>query len=148
MFGFMAERFDKHGPAFRSHILGDPTVFIHGADLTDVWLDDTWIQREGSFPKNIQALFGGRSLPLLDGPTHETRKRIVLAAFKRDAFASYVPKLEAAIEESFARVATGAEVKWLAPSPPSPPAASTSHAERSVLGLARAIAQHQNMNVN
>lgn len=113
MFGFMSERFDKHGSVFRSHILGNPTVFIRGADLTHVWLDDTCIQREGSFPKNIQALFGGRSLPLLDGPTHKTRKRIVLSAFERDAFASYLPKLEAAIEESFTRIATGTEVKWL-----------------------------------
>lgn len=113
MFGFMVERFDKHGSVFRSHILGHPTVFIRGADLTHVWLDDTCIQREGSFPKNIEALFGGRSLPLLDGATHKTRKRIVLSAFARDAFASYLPKLEAAIEESFTRVATGSEVKWL-----------------------------------
>lgn len=113
MFGFMAERFGKHGPVFRSHILGNPTVFIHGKELTDVWLDDTCIQREGSFPKNIQALFGGRSLPLLDGAEHRTRKRLMLSAFHRDAHASYLPKLAAAIEESFSRVATGGEVKWL-----------------------------------
>ena len=36
MFGFMSERFDKHGPVFRSHILGNPTVFITGKDLTEL----------------------------------------------------------------------------------------------------------------
>lgn len=113
MFGFMAERFDKHGSVFKSHILGNPTVFIRGKELTDVWLDDTCVQREGSFPKNIQALFGGQSLPLLDGKVHKTRKRLVLSAFVRDAFESYLPKLETAIEDSFTRVATGQEVKWL-----------------------------------
>jgi cytochrome P450 len=113
MFGFMSERFDKHGPVFRSHILGNSAVFIHGKDITDVWLDDTCVQRETSFPNHMEALFGGRSLPLLDGATHKTRKRLVLSAFKRDAFASYLPKLETAIDDSFARVATGKTVRWL-----------------------------------
>src|SRR4051812_30672822 len=89
MFAFMSERFDKHGPVFRSHILGNPAVFIHGQDVTDAWLDDTCVERENSFPRHMEQLFGGRSLPLLDGTTHKTRKRLVLSAFKRDSFASY-----------------------------------------------------------
>ena len=117
MFGFMAERFDKHGPVFRSHILGNPTVFIMGAALTATWLDEECITREGAFPKNIQQLFGGQSLPLLDPQAHRTRKRLILSAFVRDAYAAYLPKLAAAIEASFARlvahtVADG-EVNWL-----------------------------------
>jgi retinoid hydroxylase len=118
MFGFMRERFAKHGPIFRSHVLGTTTIFITGADLTDVWLDESCIQREGSFPKPVAALFGGRSLPLLDGPEHRIRKRLLLSAFRRDAFASYLPKLESAVTASLARACDvtkkEGDVGWLA----------------------------------
>jgi retinoid hydroxylase len=113
MFGFMRTRFAKHGPVFRSHLLGNPTVFITGAELTETWLDESKIQREGSFPKPVLALFGGQSLPMLDGETHRIRKRIILSAFKRNALASYVPKLDAAVLASLDRACDVGELAWL-----------------------------------
>jgi retinoid hydroxylase len=113
MFRFTRDRFAKHGPVFRSHILGVPSIFLHGAELTDQWLDDNLVKREGSLPKNVEAIFGGRSLPLLDGPEHRTRKRLVLSAFGREAFAAYLPKLEAAVRDSLARATAQAEFAWL-----------------------------------
>lgn len=116
MFGFMRTRFERHGRVFRSHILGSPTVFVTGADLTDVWLDESCVQRAGSFPANVRALFGGESLPLLDGEEHRTRKQLVMTAFKRDAFAEYLPKLEAAVRASLGRAIEAAsdDFSWLA----------------------------------
>jgi len=114
MFGFIRKRTARHGPVFRSNVLGSPTVFISGVDVTDAWLDESLVMREGSFPKNVQALFGGRSLPLLDGATHRTRKSLVMQAFRRDALESYLPKLEAAVTRSLARAAgAGREIRWL-----------------------------------
>jgi cytochrome P450 len=112
-FGFMRTRFEKHGPVFRTHLLGSPMVFITGAELTDTWLDESKIQREGSFPKNVLALFGGQSLPTLDGPTHRIRKRIILSAFKRNALASYVSKLDEAVLASLERAFQARELEWL-----------------------------------
>ena len=59
-------------------------------------------------PANLLALFGGHSdiVPLLDGEAHARRKRSLLAAFSREAVASYMPGLQRRIETLLG--------KWLA----------------------------------
>lgn len=116
MFGFMRKRTAEHGPVFRSNILGKPTIFISGADITDKWLDEELVERAGSFPKPVAEIFGGTSLPLLDGPAHKTRKALVMSAFGLDMLPSYLPKLDSVVADAFARwTRTYAErdVVWL-----------------------------------
>ena len=107
-FAFIHERRARFGDVFRTSILGKPTVFIVGPARTELWLDETKIQREGAMPANLLALFGGdRDIaPLLDGAAHAQRKRILLAAFSADAITSYLPGLQGRIEALLA--------KWLA----------------------------------
>ena len=83
----------RFGDVFRTSILGSPTVFITGPRHVATWLDPTKVQREGAMPPNLLALFGGHRdiVPLLDGETHEQRKRCLLAAFSREAVAGYMP---------------------------------------------------------
>ena len=110
IFGFIRTRTARHGPVFRSNILGTPTAFISGPEVCDQWLDENKIQREGSFPPPIMALFGGAGvLPMLDGEVHHTRKGLVLSAFSREALASYLPGLTRVIEARLARWADGVE---------------------------------------
>src|SRR5689334_14545252 len=90
-FGFVAERVAKYGPVFQTHMLGRHTVVISGPDAVREFIDAGKIERDGSMPPHIQELFGGRSLPLLDGDIHKTRKRIVMATFSREAFTAYLP---------------------------------------------------------
>jgi cytochrome P450 len=61
----------------------------------------------------VQELFGGRSLPLLDGEIHAARKREVLQAFSREALGSYLPLIEKTTEEYFARWAKEGEIGWI-----------------------------------
>lgn len=93
-FGFISSRVKEHGNIFRTSLLGHSTVFLTGPEACSVWLDEDVIQRGGSFPANVEQIFGGKSLPLLDGEAHRARKELVLAAFSRSALASYVPILE------------------------------------------------------
>ena len=114
IFGFIHRRTQQHGPIFRSHILGTPTVFISGPEVCDAWLDESKIQREGAFPAPVQELFGGPGiLPLLDGAAHRARKQIVLSGFSREAIAAYLPALQTLIENSLKRWAALGEVKLL-----------------------------------
>jgi retinoid hydroxylase len=113
MFGFIAARTRRHGRVFRSHILGRPTVFISGAELTDAWLDPELIQRESSFPKTVQELFGGRSLPLLDGAVHRLRKELVMSAFRAPALQRYLPTLDRLVETSLAEWAARGTLELL-----------------------------------
>jgi cytochrome P450 len=62
---------------------------------------------------HIQALFGGRALPVLDGEEHRERKAFVMAAFTRDALTSYLPEMQRRVAAALAGWATGDELRWL-----------------------------------
>jgi len=107
-FAFIHERRARFGDVFRTSILGKPTAFIAGPKRVATWLDATKVEREGAMPANLLALFGGNPdiVPLLDGEAHARRKLILLAAFSREAVASYLPGLQRRIEALL--------VKWIA----------------------------------
>src|SRR5438045_6119959 len=86
-FRFVEERFAAHGRIFRTNVLGRKTVVVAGPEAAARFIDGSVVMREGSMPPHVQELFGGRSLPLLDGADHAARKRTVLGAFTREAMA-------------------------------------------------------------
>src|SRR5262245_39382566 len=92
-FGFIASRVATHGPVFRTHSLGRKAVVIAGPEASGRFIDPV-VQRAGSMPPHVQELFGGHSLPLLDGAQHLTRKAFVLEAFTREAMAFYLPVMQ------------------------------------------------------
>jgi retinoid hydroxylase len=111
IFGFVRTRRAAHGPVFRTHLLGTPTAILAGPAACELWLDDTKIQREGGFPPNLEALFGGKNiLPLLDGETHRTRKALVMKGFGREAIEGYLPTFEALLHQTLGRWAEAGEV--------------------------------------
>lgn len=61
----------------------------------------------------MQELFGGRSLPLLDGEAHAARKRTVLQAFGRDALAAYLPIIQKTTEDYAVRWSKENEIRWV-----------------------------------
>jgi retinoid hydroxylase len=110
MFGFIRARTERHGPVFRSKILGRPTAFISGPEVCEQWLDENKIQRAGSFPPPVQQLFAGPGiLPLMDGAEHRERKELLMAAFGLDALAGYLPGLQRTIESALTRWAADGE---------------------------------------
>jgi cytochrome P450 len=112
-FGFIEERLAKHGRIFRTHVLGRKTIVVAGPEAAGRFIDGSVVLREGSMPPHVQELFGGRSLPLLDGGAHAARKRIVLQAFTHEAMRAYQPLIESAIARAFARWSGAGEIRWL-----------------------------------
>ena len=102
-FEFIDERVARHGPIFRTHLLGKPTVILAGGATAGVFADEQLCLRDGSIPNHVRELFGGRSLGLLDGSEHATRKRQILAAFVPEALPAYVPAMQTLIETTLAR---------------------------------------------
>ncbi len=113
-FAFVASRQAEHGPVFRTHLLGHPAAVIMGPEATRAFIDPERIQREGSMPTNVQELFAGPSLPMLDGGVHRARKQQVLAAFTPEALASYLPAMQAHAEASLAAWAGQGELAGVA----------------------------------
>jgi cytochrome P450 len=107
---FIDSRRAAHGPVFRTRLLGRPTAVISGPDACREWIDPVKIQRSGSMPSHVQRLFGGPSLPLLDGAQHRARKAQVLAGFASDALPGYLAQLEPVVRASLQRWVERGEV--------------------------------------
>jgi len=112
-FRFIEDRLAAHGRVFRSSILGRKTAIVAGPDAAGRFIDANVVMREGSMPPHVQELFGGRSLPLLDGETHRIRKQLVNQAFTRPAIAAYLQVMQRTVERYFAEWATAGEIRWL-----------------------------------
>jgi cytochrome P450 len=112
-YGFVEERVRRYGPIFRTKILGRPTAVISGPDAGGKFIDQNVIQREGAMPAHIQILFGGRSLPVLDGDEHRERKAFVMSAFTHEALAGYLPTVQGVVDKLLGSWATGQEIRWL-----------------------------------
>jgi cytochrome P450 len=112
-FRFIEERLSTHGRIFRSHILGRKAVVIAGPEAAGAFIDPDVIMREGSMPPHVQELFGGRSLPLLDGEVHSARKKLVNQAFNRAALSAYLPIVQQTVETYFHKWPAAGEIRWL-----------------------------------
>src|SRR5215212_4076460 len=113
-FRFVEERLASHGRIFRSNILGRKAAIIAGPEAAARFIDGNVVMREGSMPPHIQQLFGGRSLPLLDGDVHRTRKSAVMAAFTRAAITAYLPVMQQTVEHYFSEWSDASgEMRWL-----------------------------------
>jgi len=112
-FGFIERGAAQHGPVFRTSILGRSTAIIVGPEACARWIDPECIERVGAMPPHVKELFGGESLPSLDGAAHANRKQLVLAGFRKDALASYLPALEQTLDQYFARWAEKKELGWI-----------------------------------
>ncbi len=112
-FRFIEERLAAHGRIFRSSVLGRKAVVVAGAEAAGRFIDSDLVMREGSMPPHVQEIFGGRSLPLLDGEVHKTRKRVVISAFTRDALAAYLPQIQQAVERYFQAWSGAGEIRWI-----------------------------------
>lgn len=104
-YGFITARNAEHGPVFRMRLLGQDAVVISGPDASRLWIDPDAILRSEGMPPHIVDLFGGKSLPFLDGATHERRKEAVMEAFRPAAIASYLPVIQTTIERALGEYA-------------------------------------------
>lgn len=112
-FAFVAQRSAKHGPIFRTHLLGKPAVVMIGPDASAKFIDTNVIGRADSAPPHIVDLFAGQSLPFLDDSTHRDRKALVLHAFTPEALASYLPALDAIVAQTLSDWARRPEVQGI-----------------------------------
>jgi cytochrome P450 len=111
-FAFVDDRVARFGPVFKTRLLGRDTVVLSGAQGCQTFLDPELCLRGRPLP-NIRALFGGFSLPMLDGKEHLARKTAVLEGFTRPLLQAYLPAMQTMIEASVARWAERRELDLL-----------------------------------
>ena len=112
-FAFVEAGARRHGPIFQARVFGKPTAILTGPDASALFIDADRVQRSGGMPSHIEALFGGRALPLLDGQEHRDRKRLVMAAFTEEALAAYLPVMQTRVAETVAGWSGRSELRLL-----------------------------------
>lgn len=109
-FGFVAERVAKYGPIFRTHLFGSAAIVVASGKNAGVFANEELCARANSMPDNVRELLGGRSLNLLDGTEHHTRKERVLASFGPEVLPTYVPAMQQLVESTLASWVAKGEV--------------------------------------
>lgn len=112
-FAFVEEGARRHGPIFQAKVFGKSTAILTGPDASELFIDADRVQRSGGMPPHIEALFGGRALPLLDGQEHRDRKRLVMAAFTEEALAAYLPVMQKLVAGSITGWSDRGELRLL-----------------------------------
>ncbi len=97
-YGFTARRVEKYGPVFQTSFLGKRRIVMSGPEACARWIDESIIQRADSMPGPVLDVFGGVSLPIMDGPAHKARKHLVRRAFDAASLTRYLPELRVLID--------------------------------------------------
>lgn len=110
-FEFELVRTHKHGPVWKTRILGSTVVFFAGPKAFSFFTDPHNFTRDNASPPHMRTLLRPDAVPFIDGQRHRIRKRLLLAAFAPTAMASYVPKLEALITQYATTWAAAGEIR-------------------------------------
>src|SRR5262245_57769113 len=92
-FGYTLGRTRQHGNVWKTRILGDTIVFFAGPKAFTFFMDPENFTRESGSPRFLQEILHPDAVPFLDGDRHKARKRLLLAAFTREALDSYLPNI-------------------------------------------------------
>lgn len=89
---FGATRVARHGPIYKTNILGTPTVMVHQANAVSTLLASEHAA-EVVWPSTTATLVGPSSLNLLTGSEHERVKRLLSVAVAPAALQHYAALL-------------------------------------------------------
>ena len=92
---FYEERLKKHGPIFKSHIMGNPCIVVTGDKAVEFILSKGMdnLSWGNGWPGTFKELLG-RSLFVQDGEEHRKKRRLLMNAFRPHSLISYIPKIE------------------------------------------------------
>ena len=91
---FFETRVKKYGPVFKTRLLGKTVACFTGPKGFTFFANQASFRREGANPGHIRELLCQQSLPLIDGPEHQSMRSLVMQAFDIQAVPSYVASIE------------------------------------------------------
>ncbi|MDE5096633.1 MAG: cytochrome P450 [Trichodesmium sp. St11_bin5] len=91
---FAEKREKKYGKIYKSHIFGNPTIFLAGAEANKFLFSNENKYFMATWPKSTRILLGPDSLTVQQGSVHQQRRRLLAQAFQPRALANYAPPIE------------------------------------------------------
>ena len=100
---FASSRMERHGRVFKTHLLGSPTVFLVGPEANR-WIfagENRYLVNRWS--PGIRRLLGARSVAMLTGDSHRSRRKLLAPHFTLAAARAFVPRVESIARAHLAR---------------------------------------------
>lgn len=91
---FAVKKHRQYGPIFKSNILGNPTIFVQGADFIQFILSNENKYFVVSLPYTIEQLLGAKSLSVQTGAEHQSRRKVLYKAFQPRALNEYTHSIQ------------------------------------------------------
>jgi fatty-acid peroxygenase len=84
---FLFDRTKKfHSDIFKTRLLGEEVICLHGPEAAELLYDNTKFKREGAIPKPIQkTLLGENGVQTMDGAAHRHRKAMFMSVMSPDS---------------------------------------------------------------
>jgi cytochrome P450 len=91
---FADKRQKQYGSIIKTHLFGQPTVIMIGADANRFLLTNENQYFLNTWPESTRILLGPASVATQSGGIHQKRRKLLAQAFQPRALAGYVPKME------------------------------------------------------
>lgn len=109
---FAKKRHRRYGPIFKTQLLGNPTIFLKGAEANDFVLTHENQYFVVSWPPSVKRLLGPLSLALQTGALHLQRRKLLAQAFQPRALADYVSVMAAISDQYLERWVALETLTW------------------------------------
>ncbi|XP_010894164.1 cytochrome P450 26A1 isoform X2 [Esox lucius] len=91
---FLRMKRQKYGYIYRTHLFGNPTVRVLGADnVRQILLGEHKLVAV-QWPASVRTILGSDTLSNVHGSQHKNKKKAIMRAFSRDALEHYIPVIQ------------------------------------------------------
>lgn len=91
---FAKKRHKKYGDIFKTHVLGNPTIYIQGAEGNLFVLTNENRYFVNDLPDTFKVLLGNSSLSVQTGTEHLSRRKLLYKAFQSRTLQAYIPTVQ------------------------------------------------------
>jgi retinoid hydroxylase len=108
---FVQKRHQRYGPVFRTHMMGQPTIILKGAEANQFILTHENQYFEVQWPPSTKVLLGN-SLAMQMGAAHQGRRKLLAQAFMPRALSGYLSAMMQITESYTKRWAQEGTLTW------------------------------------
>ncbi|XP_031669060.1 cytochrome P450 26A1-like isoform X1 [Oncorhynchus kisutch] len=91
---FLRMKRQKYGCIYRTHLFGNPTVRVMGANnVRQILLGEHKLVAV-QWPASVRTILGSDTLSNMHGTQHKNKKKAIMRAFSRDALEHYIPVIQ------------------------------------------------------
>ncbi|KAM6951604.1 cytochrome P450 26A1 [Aplochiton taeniatus] len=91
---FLRMKRQKYGYIYRTHLFGNPTVRVMGAENVKQILLGEHKLVSAQWPASVRTILGSKTLSNVHGSQHKSKKKAIMRAFSREALDQYIPVIQ------------------------------------------------------